>query len=259
MCLNRLGQSWPVIPGQLVVRINHTSQAASGFTSAPRSLHKPPNLSECDRLSTARQEGTGESACSKEGGVRELWLEPCADGELGAALYSNAAFAALKCTGSRNQDPVCIAAVVRPRPRHDLLTRTECSCALLFCTSLHPAVWLSCAQRRSCRTRGSLQRKAAYPTSQLRSGPAGRAHMHFALPAAVRPVLFWQAAVCALRELLQWRSYAGLYEGCQLRSAEGGLVHMKARLRALEAFERLGNWGQVRWAPHRPARCCLLL
>ena len=55
--------------------------------------------------------------------------------------------------------------------------------------------------------------------------------------------------MCALRELLQWRNYAGLYEGCQLRSAEGEVVHMKARLRAQEAFGRLGNWGQVRWAP----------
>ena len=69
-------------------------------------------------------------------------------------------------------------------------------------------------------------------------------------------MLFWQAAVCALRELLQWRNYAGLYEGCQLRLAEGGLVHMKARLRALEAFERLGNWGQVR--PGRLCKCIWL-
>ncbi|KAK9825852.1 hypothetical protein WJX81_004094 [Elliptochloris bilobata] len=53
------------------------------------------------------------------------------------------------------------------------------------------------------------------------------------------------AAVCALRELLQWRKFAGLYQGCQLRSAEHALVHMKARLRALEAFEKLGNWGQM--------------
>ena len=61
-----------------------------------------------------------------------------------------------------------------------------------------------------------------------------------------------------MRELLQWRNYAGLYEGCQLRSAEGELVHMKARLRALEAFEKLGNWGQVRWALHGAAQCCFI-
>ena len=65
-------------------------------------------------------------------------------------------------------------------------------------------------------------------------------------------MLCWQAAVCALREVLQWHNFAGLYEGCQLRSAEGELVHVKARLRAQEAFEKLGNWGQVRWAPTGP-------
>lgn len=80
-------------------------------------------------------------------------------------------------------------------------------------------------------------------------------------------MLFWQAAVCALRELLYWRSYAGLYEGCRVRSMGGALVHMKARLRAQEAFEKLGNWSQVRCAPMGPhsdassdilfvTRCC---
>ena len=87
--------------------------------------------------------------------------------------------------------------------------------------------------------------QSAYSTSQLKQTPARHAHMQPARPAAARHVLCWQAAVCALRELLQWRKYAGLYEGCQLRAAEGELVHMKARLRALDAFERLGNWGQV--------------
>ena len=52
--------------------------------------------------------------------------------------------------------------------------------------------------------------------------------------------------MCALREVLQWRNCAGLYQGCQLRSAESELVHLKARLRAQEAFEKLGNWGQAR-------------
>ena len=50
--------------------------------------------------------------------------------------------------------------------------------------------------------------------------------------------------MCALREALNWREF-GLYQGCQLFSAETHMVYMKARLRALEAFEKLGNWGQV--------------
>ena len=66
----------------------------------------------------ARQEGAGEGACSEGGAARELWLQPCAHSELGAALYSNAAFAALKCTGSRTADRACIAAVVRLPPKH---------------------------------------------------------------------------------------------------------------------------------------------
>ena len=55
--------------------------------------------------------------------------------------------------------------------------------------------------------------------------------------------------MCALREALNWREF-GLYQGCQLFSAETHMVYMKARLRALEAFEKLGNWGQVQTPWH---------
>ena len=50
--------------------------------------------------------------------ARNLWLQPCANPELGAALYSNVAFAALKCGGSRTVDHVCLAAVVGVAPRN---------------------------------------------------------------------------------------------------------------------------------------------
>ena len=49
--------------------------------------------------------------------TRELWLQPCADSELGAALHSNAAFAALKCGSAKTADRVCLAAVVGANPR----------------------------------------------------------------------------------------------------------------------------------------------
>lgn len=100
------------------MQITNTSQAASVDYISLNSPARQPNRVNCDRLSTARQDGTGESACSEEGAVPELWLQPCADGELGAALYCNAAFAALKCTGSRDLDRTCIAAVVRPTPNY---------------------------------------------------------------------------------------------------------------------------------------------
>ena len=97
------------------------------------------------------------------------------------------------------------------------------------------------------------RRPAGRCPSQLSSCAARACAVRSAGCHLTRAVLCWQAAVCALRELLQWRSYAGLYDGCQLRSAEAELVHMKARLRALEAFEKLGNWGQVRWGRHGTA------
>ncbi len=50
--------------------------------------------------------------------MRDMWLVPCKDIELGAALHSNAAFAALKCGSARTADRVCLAAVVGAKPRH---------------------------------------------------------------------------------------------------------------------------------------------
>ena len=198
----------------------------------------------------ARQEGGAEGACSDEGAVRELWLQPCADGELGAALYSNAAFAALKCTDSRNQDHVCIAAVVRPRPRHSLAKElgSLVRCALAGpCIVRYGSCVLSaeaarqgtllavclCHQPCSCRFQlvvrtCSLLCQPQYnwcSSGRPRCARCGSCCSGATMPACTR------AASCARRR--------------------GELVHMKARLRALEAFERLGNWGQV-----RPGRLC---
>ena len=67
--------------------------------------------------------------------ARNLWLQPCADAELGAALYSNVAFAALKCGGSRTVDHVCLAAVVGVTPGKCIPAWSLVSaCALLVCT-----------------------------------------------------------------------------------------------------------------------------
>lgn len=67
--------------------------------------------------------------------ARNLWLQPCADSELGAALYSNVAFAALKCGGSRTVDHVCLAAVVGAKPGkclHAFLHGALFACALFL-------------------------------------------------------------------------------------------------------------------------------
>ena len=124
--------------------------------------------------------------------MRELWLQPCADGELGAALYSNAAFAALKCMSPRIPDGhVGIAAVVRLRPRHNLLKVLSSSvhCAFPAPCILHTLAYcksmtLVCSAQKLPDT---IPRKKVCLTYQpaLKPTPAGRAHMQSALPAAL--------------------------------------------------------------------------
>ena len=72
--------------------------------------------------------------------ARNLWLQPCADAELGAALYSNVAFAALKCGGSRTVDHVCLAAVVGVAPRNAHACMEPCFCLCSPC--VHPCLGL---------------------------------------------------------------------------------------------------------------------